>query len=337
MYLNLGITRVIHNLAERAVARTQKAFQPSTQVAYSRHFRSFLAYTIAMNFDIIGSPVSVMLLLSFLEFLVQNNTSHSGIANCLSAVKAKFSLYGKSVQAFNDPRITYYQKALIILIKPFKVKINAIIDKPLMSKIVTLCDTLYMGPVYKTAYLIAFFSFLRISNLIPHKISSYSPLKQLARADVIVGPPGLQLVLKWSKTLQAKNAVRIIKLPQLPSSPLCPVNATKKMLKISPGTADSPLFQIKSKSQWLPLTDSQLRMHLKGIMQKLNMSQAGITFHSVRRSGATFAFNANVPMQSIKYHCTWTSDAVWRYTTQDHDTLDQVARAFQTALSCTTS
>ena len=105
----------------------------------------------------------------------------------------------------------------------------------------------------------------------------YSPLKQLARADIIFGPPGLHLVLKWSK-----NAVRIIKLPQLPLSPLCPVNATRKMLKLAPGTADSPLFQIKSKSQWLPLTDSQLRKHQKGIMLKLNMSQAGITFHSFR-------------------------------------------------------
>ena len=106
--MNLGITGTMYSLAEKAVARTQKAFQPSTQAAYNRHFRSFLEYTIVMNFDVTRSPVSVMLLLSFLEFLVQNNTSHSGIANCLSAIKAKLALYGKSGQAFNDPRITYY-------------------------------------------------------------------------------------------------------------------------------------------------------------------------------------------------------------------------------------
>ena len=81
--MNLGITGAIHSLAERAVSRTQKVFQPSTQAAYNRHFMAFLAYTIVMNLDIICSPVSVMLILSFLEFLVQNNTSHSGIANCL--------------------------------------------------------------------------------------------------------------------------------------------------------------------------------------------------------------------------------------------------------------
>ena len=109
---------------------------------------------------------------------------------------SKLSLHGKSVQAFNDPRITYYQKALI-MDKPFKVKINPIIDIPLLSRIVTLCDTLYLGQVYKAAYLIAFFSFLQISNLVPHKVSSYFPLKQLSRADVIFGLPG-------SKTMQEK-------------------------------------------------------------------------------------------------------------------------------------
>ena len=155
-----------------------------------------------MNFNIICSPVSIMLLLSFLEFLVLNNDSHSGVANCLSAVKAKLSLHGKSVQAFTDQRITYYQKALI-MDKPFKVRLNAIIDKPLLSKIITLCDTLYMGQVYKTAYLITFFLFLRISNLVPHKAFSYSPLRQLARADIIFDLPGLHIVLKWPKTMQA--------------------------------------------------------------------------------------------------------------------------------------
>ena len=117
--------------------------------------------------------------------------------------KKKQSLHGKSVQTFSDPRITYYQKALVME-KPFKVRINVIIDIPLLGKIITLFDTLYIGQAYKAAYLIAFFSFLHISNLVPHKASSYSPLRQLARADIIFCPPELHIVLKWLKTMQAK-------------------------------------------------------------------------------------------------------------------------------------
>ena len=38
-----------------------------------------------------------------------------------------------------------------------------------------------MGYVFKASFLLSFFTFLKISNLVPHTISSYDPLKQLSR------------------------------------------------------------------------------------------------------------------------------------------------------------
>ena len=49
------------------------------------------------------------------------------------------------------------------------------------EKIITTCDSMLMGQIYKALYLIAFFSFLRISKLVPHKIASFSPLEQLIK------------------------------------------------------------------------------------------------------------------------------------------------------------
>ena len=175
-----------------------------------------------MNFNIIFSPITGVLLLSFLESLVQNHTSQSGVVECLSAIKAKLSLYGKLVQAFSGLRITYYQKAHT-MDRPFKVKLNAIIDLSLLSKIINLCDTLYMAQMFQAASLITFFSFLCISSLVPHKASSFPPPpppppRQLAREGIIFGLPDLHIIFKWSKTMQAKNAVKIIKLPELPFS-----------------------------------------------------------------------------------------------------------------------
>ena len=60
--------------------------------------------------------------------------------------------------------------------------------------------------------------------------------------------------------MKSKNAVKIMKLSHLGSSPLCPVKALKHILQITPSDNNS----------------------------------TGITFHSFRRSGATLAFNANV-------------------------------------------
>ena len=103
---------------------------------------------------------------------------------------------------------------------------------------------MYMGQIFKAGILLSFFSFVRISNLVPHSISAYNPLKQLARGDIIFAPPGLHMIRKWSKTLQNKDKIKAIKVPSLGKSAICPVAAIKKLLSTTPGS-NSPLFQIK--------------------------------------------------------------------------------------------
>ena len=84
---------------------------------------------------------------------------------------------------------------------------------------------MYMGIVYKVAYLLAFFSFLRISNLVPHSGREFSVFKHLTKADVIFAPPGAHIIVKWSKTMQFQTKCKVIKIPFLIGSPLCPVTA----------------------------------------------------------------------------------------------------------------
>ena len=194
---------------------------------------------------------------------------------------------------------------------------------------------MHLGFIFKAVYLTAFFSFLRISNLVSHSISSYSHLKQLARADVMFAHPGATLLISWSKTLQNKDTVRLIKIPFLQNSPLCPVSALQVLLKSVPGTKNSPLFQILSKSAWVPLTESRVRKHFTKVLQKLDLHNSNYTFHTFRRSGATLAFNQNVSLQNIKAHGTWTSDSVWSYISQDANVSGEVALSFQKTLSTT--
>ena len=134
--------------------------------------------------------------------------------------------------------------------------------------------------------------------------------------------------------MQARNAVKILKNPDLGTNPICPVHAIKNVLSITPGASNSPLFQYKSNSQWQPLTDSHfaLRRHFALILKKLNLQHSNITFHAFRRSGATYTFNPNVQLQHIQSHGTWTSECFWKYITTDHDATNQVALIFQRQL-----
>ena len=166
-------------------------------------------------------------ILAFLEFLVQNNTSHASISSMISALKTKFAMIGVQIAPLEDKRISFFIKSLK-LNRPLCPRPKPIIDVSLLQRICTICDTMYEGFVYKALYLVAFFSFLRISNLVPHSIAKYSPAIQLARANVIYAPPGALLFIKWSKTLQTKDKIKIISIPELKGSPLSPVEALKK-------------------------------------------------------------------------------------------------------------
>ena len=195
-----------------------------------------------------------------------------------------------------------------------------------------------MGQIFKALYLVAFFSFLRISNLVPHKIAAFSPLEQLTRGDIFFAPPGMHILIKWSKIMQTRDMVKIIKLPALQASPLCPVQAVKNLLLLSPGNEDTPLFQVKNdKALWIPLTDTKTRRNFSQILQRLGLAHSSMSLHTFRRSGATLAFNCNVSLQNIQSHGTWTSDCVWRYIVQDHNASQEVAHAFQSLLATPTA
>ena len=129
-----------------------------------------------------------------------------------------------------------------------------------------------------------------------------------------------------------RNSVCLIKIPALGSSPLCPVAALKKLLKLTPKGSNAPLFQIQNRGSWVPLSDTRLQKMFNVVLNRLQLKTSSITFHSLRRSGATLAFNSSVPLQSIQSHGTWTSECVWSYITQDHQASDTVATTFQQIL-----
>ena len=333
-YIFLGLHPSMAALLRQGLQKTHLAFRPSTARGYDSMFRLFLAFTIFMRINVLA--LSPLALIAYLQFLETNKISAASMSNHLSAIKAKLALFGLPVYPFSDPRIKYFQKAMI-LHRPFKVTLKKIIDIHTLQLIVRACDFTYMGQVFKAVYTIAFFSFLRLSNLVPHCNKSFSPLYHLARADILFAPPGLQIIIKWTKTLQSRDAVKIIKIPSLGSNAICPVKAVKNLLHITPGHRNDPLFQYKTPKGWFPLTDNQVRSHFKLILRKLGLQDSNLTFHAFRRSGATHAFNSNVNIQQIQSHGTWTSDCIWRYITLDHNTSSQVALAFKKQLHIPTS
>ena len=147
-----------------------------------------------------------------------------------------------------------------------------------------------------------FFSFLRLSNILPHSVSTFDNSRQLCRGDVIFGQSKAVIVVKWSKTLQNRSKTATVSIPVLPHLPLCPVAALLAMSSALPASCDSPLFQISSAGILSPLTDSRARKHLKHISVVLGL-QKPLTFHDFRRAGASWAFQHGVSLQDMVLWC----------------------------------
>ena len=137
------------------------------------------------------------------------------------------------------------------------------------------------------------------------------------------------ILIKWSKTIQFTDRVVTIRVPFLPGSSFCPVAALKAMIALVPGSDNDPLFATHTHDSVLPLTESVVRKHLKRVLALLGLQNDGYTFHTFRRSGASWAYNHGVPMEAIKSQGTWMSDTVWCYIHDHSPTSSALLSAFR--------
>ena len=261
-----------------------------------------------------------------MEYLLLNGLSPSNISNHLAAIRAFFIVNGLNTIPLRHDQIAMYHKSIKLNI-PFTPKQTSLIDIQLLTNLIQASKSLPNSEVFVALYSLAFFSFLRLSNLLPHSIKTYDHLRHLARGDVIVSEDNITLLIKWSKTIQNRKDVATIVLPALGNSVLCPHTAVRHLLSVQPGSSNSPVFQIQSNQSYVPLTDSVARKHLKKIA--ILVQAPKLTFHDFRRSGTTWAYEHGVPIEAIKAHGTWRSDTVYKYIASQFNHSNSVSTTFR--------
>ena len=156
-----------------------------------------------------------------------------------------------------------------------------------------------------------YMAFLVVSGLHPDQVNVHLLLAFLeylhqnnctvsSNGDIVFGQDLAIIVVKCSKTNQFRDKVAKISIPVLAGSPLCPVTALRLLLAAVPGTQTDPLFTIPKQGTVIPLTNSMVRKHFKSIINILHWQHFKFTFHSFRRSGASWAYQHGVPIDAIK-------------------------------------
>ena len=311
-----------------ALKRLHSGFRPATALQYNRFFRDFLQFLELVQVP--TNQVNTLILLSYMEYLHQKGQSHANISNRLTGIRSSFIIYGLNTEAFRDERIPLFVKALRIN-APLSLKSQKIITIHMLQQILQICDSLTDPVLFKALYLFTFFSFLRMSNILPHSVKQFDGTRHLLRGDLIFSQNYCTVIIKWTKTLQDRKQSRTISIPDLGASMLCPIKALQLMCQKFPADKNCPLFLQDKQGILVPLTDSIARKHLKQVSSLLNI-EPPLTFHLFRKSATTWAFHNGVPMHQIMHHGTWSSDAVWRYIHSLPSPDSQVSRTFRQLL-----
>ena len=138
-------------------------------------FKEFLGFLVATG--LCHHKVNHSILIMFMPYLSENGLFVSNIANYITGIKSQCIIYDIDISPFKHEQIQLFSKAL---------KIN----RPL-SAIISVTNILQFPVQFSALYYLAFFTFLKISNILPHSTSTFDPSRQLSR--------GMSYFLIWGR------------------------------------------------------------------------------------------------------------------------------------------
>ena len=214
-------------------------------------------------------PVTKTTYLNYIAFLSHSLKSYNSIMNYLSVLK-HINLTLRYDTTFMDDYDCHMLKKAVK--RCVKESVNR--KHPITVSILYNCFRLFTScPLHlcmKALFLIAFFSLLRKSNLVPlarAQVSSSSGCF-LRRRDLLFTPDGVVLRVFKTKTLQFNERVLEIPLPHIPNSIFCPVQALKEYLAVTHVDPDMPLFCLPSGGHMCPIYAHYLTSFLKVLLKR---------------------------------------------------------------------
>ena len=219
------------------------------------------------------------------------------------------SLAFSSIQNYlNIVRILHLEAGFINPLSAYTVKmllkgVNRLIGKPPKPKLPITPDILLKMhgqldmsiPFNKTfwaAALVAFFTFLRKSSLLPKSGTCFDPALHLSGSSLQFVNDGAIIFVRHTKTIQYHERILSIPIPRVKESPLCPIQALYDLLKMN-GVYDlkSPLFCYRVTGSLTTLTHSTFVSALKKTLGVCGYDSAQYSGHSFRRGGRFTCFH----------------------------------------------
>ena len=156
----------------------------------------------------------------------------------------------------------------------------------------------------------------------------FDPDCNLCAGDVPFTEKGAILTVRWSKVIQFKERILHIPLPKIVDSPICPSTALLHLTLDSPPCSNpvSLFHYTLVGASNVPLTHNQFTDKLRACLSVVGLDATKFSGHSFRKGGDTFALQCGLPVNLIKLHGDWRSNACERYLEPSLSLRKQVAK-----------
>ena len=222
------------NLDRRVATFRCNVFADTTKRTYCSYLRCYVAFCAQQHLPLVPiSPKDLGRFIAYLSFRV----SFLSMRQYLSAVRWLHLEAG-----FDNPLTSFYIKSVI----KGAQRVMGISTHPKLPITPHILDGIHksldftksIDVTFWAVCLVAFFSFLRKSNLLAQSWEKFHPQKQLARQNISFTADGAIISVTLSKTIQFGQRKLSIPLPHIPKSKFCPSCALLLVFKTNPCSFD---------------------------------------------------------------------------------------------------
>ena len=158
-----GASPELQQLLAQASNRVKGALKPKTQRTYALIFKHFLKFLFHHSFH--PPTVPVQALLAYLEHLVHSSLSYPTILNRVSSLKYMFSRFQWPLHIFHHPLVSQLLHSVDVNV-PRSLPPRQVFSISNMQALIRASGHHPLGRLLRPLFLLAFFGFLRISNLL---------------------------------------------------------------------------------------------------------------------------------------------------------------------------
>ena len=290
----------------------QMALEESTRRAYQTHRKVYLEFCSMFKFQPV--PVSMQQVSRYVAFLSKRLAPQSipKYLNIIRVLHLEAGLPDPHVLHMYEPKavLSGYEKERGLTTH----RVSPITPTLLLALRDRLDFSLITDVSMWAACLVGFYGLLRKSNLFPASLKGFDPDKQLTMSDFHPMPWGLEILVRWTKTVQRKEYVLKVPLVAMHGHPLCPVAAVQAVFALTRDRPrQGPVFYRADKKGLTPILYKWFLARLRELLKGLGCEPSEFGSHSLRRGGASWALRCGLQSDVIKVLGDWKSQAYQAY------------------------